>query len=52
MTRFGRKGVQAWVDFQHPVTRRDTLVEMIEGLMAEMRSETAWLRRRVRWPMP
>jgi hypothetical protein len=28
------------------------LVEMIEGLTAEMRPETAWLKRRVRGPMP
>ena len=47
-----QEDVQAWVDFQHPATRRDALVEMIEGLTAEMRSETAWLRRRVRGPMP
>ena len=47
-----QEDVQAWVDFQHPATRRDALVEMIEGLTAEMRPETAWLRRRVRGPMP
>ena len=47
-----QEGVQAWVDFQHPATRCDTLVEMIEGLTVEMRPETARLRRHVRWPMP
>jgi hypothetical protein len=47
-----QEGVQAWVDFQHPATRRDTLVEMIEDLTAEMRPETAWLRRRVKGLMP
>jgi hypothetical protein len=47
-----QEGVQAWVDFQHPATRRDALVEIIEGLTAEMRPETAWLRRRARWLMP
>jgi hypothetical protein len=43
-----QEGVQAWVDFQHPTTRRDALLEMIDGLTKEMRPETAWLRRRVR----
>jgi len=43
---------QAWVDFQRPATRCDVLAEMTEGLTAEMRPEMAWLRRRVRWPMP
>ena len=47
-----QEGVQAWVDFQHPTTRRDALLEMIDGLTKEMRPETAWLRRRVRGPMP
>jgi hypothetical protein len=47
-----QEGVQAWVDFQHPATRRDALVEIIEGLAAEMRPETVWLRRRLRGPMP
>jgi hypothetical protein len=47
-----QEGVQAWVDFQHPATRHDVLVEMIEGLTAEMRPETAWLRRQVSGPMP
>ena len=47
-----QEGVYARVDFQHPATLRDVLVEMIEGLTAEMRPETAWLRRRVRGPMP
>jgi hypothetical protein len=46
------QGVQAWVDFQHPATQRNALVEMIEGLTVEMRPETVWLRRRVRWPTP
>jgi hypothetical protein len=27
-----QEGVQAWVDFQRPATRRDVLVEMINGL--------------------
>jgi hypothetical protein len=44
--------MQAWVNFQHSATRRDVLVEMIEGLPAEMRPDTAWLRRRVRGPIP
>jgi hypothetical protein len=47
-----QEGVQAWVDFQHPTTRRDAPLEMIDGLTKEMRPETAWLRRRVRGPMP
>ena len=47
-----QEGMQVWVDFQHPATRRDALVEMSEGLTVEMRPETAWLRRRVRGPMP
>jgi hypothetical protein len=47
-----QEGVQAWVYFQHPTTRRDALLEMIDGLTKEMRPETAWLRRRVRGPMP
>jgi len=41
-------GVQAWVDFQHPTTRHDALVEMLNGLTSEMRPETAWLRRSLR----
>jgi hypothetical protein len=36
-----QEDVQAWVDFQHPATRRDALVEMIEGLTAEMRPKMA-----------
>jgi hypothetical protein len=47
-----QEGVQVWVDFQHPTTRRDAPLEMIDGLTKEMRPETAWLRRRVRGPMP
>ena len=47
-----QEGVQAWVDFQRPATRRDVLVEMINGLTAEMRPATAWLRRRLRGLMP
>lgn len=35
-----QEGVQAWMDFQHLATWRDALVEMIEELTAEMRSET------------
>jgi hypothetical protein len=34
------------------VRDRDALLEMIDGLTKEMRPETAWLRRRVRGPMP
>jgi hypothetical protein len=44
--------VQAWVDLQCPATRCDVLMEMIEALTVEMRRETAWLRGRVRGPMP
>ena len=47
-----QKGVQAWVDFQRPATQRDVLVEMINGLTAEMRPATAWLRWRLRGLMP
>ena len=47
-----QEDVQAWVDFQQPTTRRDALLEMIDGLTKEMRPETAWLRRRMRGPMP
>jgi hypothetical protein len=43
-----QEGVQAWVDFQHPTTRHDALVEMLDGLTSEMRPETAWRRRRSR----
>jgi hypothetical protein len=32
-----QEGVQAWVGFQHPVTRCAVLVEMIECLTAQMR---------------
>ena len=47
-----QEGVQAWVDFQCETTRCDVIVEMIEGLTAQMRRETALLRRRLRRPMP
>jgi len=47
-----QEGVQAWVDFQRPATWRDVLVEMLDGPTKEMRPETAWLRRRVRGPVP
>jgi hypothetical protein len=47
-----QEGVPAWVDFQYPATRCDVMVEMIEGLTAQRRPETAWLRRRLRGPMP
>jgi len=43
-----QEGVQAWVDFQRPATRRDALLEMLDGPTKDMRPETAWLRRRVR----
>jgi len=47
-----QEGVQAWVDFQCETTRCDVIVEMIEGLTAQKRPETALLRRRLRRPMP
>jgi hypothetical protein len=47
-----QEGVPAWVDFRYPATRRDVMVEMIEGLTARRRPETAWLRRRLPGPMP
>ena len=43
-----QEGVQAQVDFQHPTTRHDALVEMLNGLTSEMQPETAWLRRSLR----
>jgi hypothetical protein len=42
-----QEGGQAWVDFQHPTTRHNALVEMLDGLTREMRPETPWLRRRL-----
>jgi hypothetical protein len=36
-----QEGVQAWVDFEHPTTRCAVMMEMIEGLTAQMRLETA-----------
>jgi hypothetical protein len=47
-----QEGVQAWVDFQHPTTRHDTLVEKLDELTREMWPETAWLRRRLRGLVP
>jgi hypothetical protein len=47
-----QEGVQALVNFQRPATRCDGLVEMIEGLTAEMRPETARLKGRLQGPMP
>jgi hypothetical protein len=42
---------RGWI-FQCETTRCDVIVEMIEGLTAQMRPETALLRRRLRRPMP
>jgi hypothetical protein len=47
-----QEGVQAWVNFQHPTTRKDAILEMLDGVTALMRPETAWLRRRLPGPMP
>ena len=47
-----QEGVQAWVDFQHPTPWCDVMMEMIEGLTAQMRLETASLRRRLRGLIP
>ena len=44
--------VQAWVDFQYRTTRRDALLEMLDGPTKDMRPETALLRRRVRGLAP
>ena len=47
-----QEGVQAWVDFQHPATRKDAILEMLDGVTALMRRELAWLRQRLPGPMP
>jgi hypothetical protein len=43
---------QAFVNFEHPTTRYEVTLEMIEGLTAQPQPETAWLRRRLQGPMP
>ena len=45
--RARQEGVQAWANFQRQATRRDVLVEMINGLTREMWPETVWPRRRL-----
>jgi len=42
-----QEGVRAWANFQRQATRRDVLVEMINGLTREMWPETVWPRRRL-----
>ena len=44
--------MEVWVDCQHPTTRHDALVEMLDGLTREMRPEMAWLRRSLRGLVP
>ena len=45
-----QEGVQAWVDFQHPTTHNEVILEMIDGLTKLLRPETAWRRRKLRGP--
>ncbi len=45
-----QEGAQGFVDFQHPTTRNEVILEMIDGLTKLLRPETAWLRRRLRGP--
>ena len=43
-----QEAMQARVDCQHPTTRHDALVKVLDGLTREMRPETASLRQRLR----
>jgi len=45
-----QEGAQGLVDFQHPTTHNEVILEMIDGLTKLLRPETAWRRRKLRGP--